>query len=162
MFMKISQKIIDYAIWYYLKYYPSPKKLAQKLKQKFWPDSVKWQKYGWIIDDEINFIIKEKLKNIIQEEEVIKSKVRSYKNKWKSKLYIKQKLFQRQENKELIEKFLEESFKTWELDLIKLEYKKIIKKIQDKFDWYELKQKIIERLIRKWFKYDDILKVIDI
>jgi len=29
--MKISQKIIDYAIWYYLKYYPSIFKLKQKI-----------------------------------------------------------------------------------------------------------------------------------
>lgn len=33
--MEISQKIVDYAIWYYLKYYPSPRKLFIKLKQKF-------------------------------------------------------------------------------------------------------------------------------
>ncbi|MDP2396573.1 MAG: hypothetical protein Q8S84_02295 [bacterium] len=33
--MEISQKIVDYAIWYYLKYYPSPKKLTQKLLEKF-------------------------------------------------------------------------------------------------------------------------------
>jgi transposase-like protein len=33
--MKISQKIIDYAIWYYLRYYPSRKKLSQKLEEKF-------------------------------------------------------------------------------------------------------------------------------
>jgi len=39
--MEISQKIIDYAIWYYLKYYPSPKKLRFKLKEKFGPDSEK-------------------------------------------------------------------------------------------------------------------------
>jgi hypothetical protein len=42
---KISQKIIDYAIWYYLKYYPSPRKLAFKLKMKFGPDSEKGKKY---------------------------------------------------------------------------------------------------------------------
>jgi len=159
--MKISQKIIDYAIWYYLKYYPSPKKMFLKLKQKFWPNSDKWQKYGWISDEEINFIIKEKLKNIIQEEETIKSKIRVYIWRWKSKQYIKQKLFERQENKELIDLFLEEYFKNWELDLVKLEYQKILKKLWSNFNWYELKQKVIERLIRKWFKYDDILKIID-
>jgi transposase-like protein len=32
---EISQKIIDYAIWYYLRYYPSPKKLKEKLNEKF-------------------------------------------------------------------------------------------------------------------------------
>lgn len=33
--MEISQKIVDYSIWYYLKYYPSPRKLEQKLREKF-------------------------------------------------------------------------------------------------------------------------------
>jgi hypothetical protein len=42
---EISQRIIDYAIWYYLKYYPSPKKLAFKLKEKFGPNSENGKKY---------------------------------------------------------------------------------------------------------------------
>ena len=63
---KISQKIIDYAIWYYLKYYPSPKKLSFKLKElfnfsKFGPKSENGKKYWWITDDDIDFIIREKL-----------------------------------------------------------------------------------------------------
>jgi len=31
----ISQKIVDYAIWYYLRYFPSINKLKQKLNEKF-------------------------------------------------------------------------------------------------------------------------------
>jgi hypothetical protein len=151
--MKISQKIIDYAIWYYLKYYPSPKKLEFKLKMKFWPESEKGKKYWWINTDEINYILKEKLKNIIQEEEVIQSKIRVYKDKWKSKLYIKQKLFERQENIELVNIYLEEAFLKWELESIKKEYEKIKNK-------YERK-KIIEKLMRKWFKYTEILEIIN-
>ncbi len=150
---EISQKIIDYAIWYYLKYYPSPKKLALKLKQKFWPDSEKWKKYGWINREEIDFIIKEKLKNILQEKEVIKSKIRIYKRKWKSKLYIKQKLFQRMENPDLIALYLEKAFINWELESIKVEYNKLKNKYS--------KQKIIEKLLRKWFYYEDIKKIIN-
>ena len=157
--MKISQKIIDYAIWYYLKYYPSPEKLKRKLKEKFWPDSEKWQKYWGISEEEIEFIIKEKLKNIITEEEVIKAKIRFYKNKWKSKRYILSKMFERLENKELTEKFLEETFINWELELIQNEYEKQTKKLNTKFDWYELKRKIIERLLRKWFNYNDVIKI---
>lgn len=151
--MEISQKIIDYAIWYYLKYYPSPKKLERKLIEKFWPLSENWKKYWWINDDEIRFIIDEKLKNIIQEDEVIQSKIRVYKSKWKSKLYIKQKLFERQENKELSEKYLFESFVDWELESIKKEYEKL----KNKYN----REKIIEKLMRKWFFYNDILKIID-
>jgi len=32
---EISQKIINYAIWYYLKYFPSINKIKQKLDFKF-------------------------------------------------------------------------------------------------------------------------------
>ena len=158
--MKISQKIIDYAIWYYLKYYPSPKKLEQKLVEKFWPNSPKWEKYWWIDNEQIEYILKEKLRNIIIEQEVIESKIRIYKQKWKSKIYIRQKLFLRQEDKELSEKFLEEAFIDGEDDSIKLELQKIKSKLKKSdLNEYELKQKIIQKLMTKWFKYDDIKRV---
>ncbi len=159
--MKISQKIIDYAIRYYLRYYPSPKKLKLKLNMKFWPNSEKGQKYWGINSEEIEYILKEKLRNIIQEKEVIQSKIRVYKDKWKSKQYIKQKLYERQEDKELLEIFLEEAFVEWELELVKREYEKIIRKIEWKYDVYKERQKIIEKLLYKWFKYDDIKNVIN-
>ncbi len=151
--MNISQKIIDYSIWYYLKYYPSPVKLKQKLKLKFWPESENWEKYGGINTEEIDYIIEEKLKNIIQEKEVIESKIRSYKNRGKSKQYIKQKLFERQEKRELFEELLELSFVDWELENLKKEYNKL--------QWKYEKQKILEKLLRKWFRYDDILQIIN-
>lgn len=44
--MEISQKIVDYAIWYYLKYYPSPRKLTQKLLEKFGEKSENGKKFG--------------------------------------------------------------------------------------------------------------------
>lgn len=203
--MKISQKIIDYAIWYYLRYYPSIKKLENKLKQKFWPDSKKWKIYGWINDEEINYILEEKLKNIIQEKEVLRSKIKSYiaknknlnyikqklreklfsnemidellqdeflseweslltrdyirkqinlyKSKWKSRLYIKQKLIERDEDKILVESLLKEAFLDWELEQINFEYEKL--------NWKYEKNKVIEKLLRKWFSYNDIKKIID-
>jgi len=150
--MKISQRIIDYTIRYYLKYYPSPRKLEFKLRFKFGPNSEKGKKYWWINEEEIRYIIDEKLKNILQEEEVIQSKIRVFKDRWKSKLYIKQKLFERQENKELSEKFLEEAFLEGEEENIKKEYEKL----KNKYN----REKVIEKLMRKWFFYNDILKVI--
>lgn len=163
--MDISQRIIDYAIWYYLRYYPSPKKLENKLIEKFWVNSKNWKKYWWINNEEINHILNEKLRNIIQEEEVIKSKIRNYILKWKSKLYIKQKLFERMENKDLVENFLDKAFENWEIELIKKEYEKIKNKFFPLLNIWDLdyknKQKIIEKLMRKWFKYDDIKIVIN-
>ncbi len=201
---KISQKIIDYAIWYYLRYYPSRKKLSQKLEEKFWVNSENWKKYGWIWKEEIRFILKEKLRNIIQEKEVLRSKIKNYKmkwknisyikanllkkwfildevseilkaefdsenrsfleedvirkkienykNKWKSKNYIRQKFIERSLDKEIIENILDEVFETWEFEILEKEYEKI----KNKFE----KQKIIEKLLRKWFLYDDIKKLI--
>ncbi len=157
--MEISQRIIDYAIRYYLRYYPSPNKLRFKLKLKFWPDSEKWKKYGWIWEEEIEFIIKEKLRNIIQEKEVIKSKIISYKNKWKSKRYIIWKMYERQENIDLVNKYLYEIFwEEWELENLKREI------IKQKFDInmdFDQKQKIFSKIMRKGYKYDDILKCIN-
>ena len=164
--MEISQKIVDYAIWYYLKYYPSPKKLTQKLIEKFGEKSESWKKYWWIWQIEIDYILTEKLRNIIQEEEVIQSKIRTFKNKWKSKLYIKQKLFERQEDKNIIDQFMQEAFLDGEYELVKKEYEKIKNKLNlnnvENLPNTRLEhQKIIEKLLRKWFKYDDVKKVID-
>ncbi|MDP2090585.1 MAG: RecX family transcriptional regulator [Candidatus Gracilibacteria bacterium] len=151
--MEISQKIVDYAIWYYLKYYPSPKKLTQKLLEKFGEKSENGKKYGGIGQVEIDYIFQEKLINILQEELVIESKIRTYKNKGKSQMYIKQKLFERGEDIELIEKYLLEAFSEGELEQLEKEYNKLVGK-------YE-KQKILEKLYRKGFKYDDIKRVIE-
>ncbi|MDD3145413.1 MAG: RecX family transcriptional regulator [Candidatus Gracilibacteria bacterium] len=148
---QISQKIIDYAIWYYLKYYPSPKKFAIKLKQRYGTQSELGEKYGGITDEQINFIIKEKLSSIVVEDEVIKSKIRILKDKGKSKLYIKQKLYERMEQKDLIETYLEEAFLDGENENLLREFKKL----EGKFE----KNKIYEKLIRKGFNYDDIKKL---
>ncbi len=164
--MEISRKIIDYAIWYYLRYYPSPKRLRQKLRMKFWPDSEKGKKYWGISEEEIEYILVEKLRNIIQEKEVIQSKIRVYKDKWKSKQYIKQKLYERLENRDLIEEYLDIAFVDWEGELVRKEFEKIKKKWKFIFNTeelsYEQKSKIIKKLMSKWFKYDDIKVVFEL
>ena len=156
--MKISQKIIDYAIWYYIKYYPSPKKLAFKIKQKFWIESEKWKKYWGINDEEIEFIIKKKLKNILKEEEVIKAKINNFKNKWKSRKYILCRMYERQENIELVQNILEKLFTESDEEYnLKKELKKY--KYSDNLT-YEEKQKIFRKIIRKWYSYNNLKKII--
>lgn len=160
--MEISRKIIDYAIWYYLKYYPSPKKLRYKLFEKFWPDSEKWQKYWWISYEDIDFIINEKMSSIIQEEDVINSKIRLFIQKWKSKKYIKQKLFERQEDIDLSTSILESYFENGEFESISKEIEKIIKKLsldKDNLDFSQ-RNKIIQKLLLKWFDYSQIKELI--
>ena len=203
--MDISQRIIDYAIWYYLRYYPSTNKLAQKLKYKFWPDSEKWKKFWWISEDEIFYILNEKLRNIIQEPEVCRSKINnliwknknvSYiknnlrqkmfepemieeilqtefqyqeqsilssdkiekkiielKRKWKSIWYIKNKLIERDLDKELVNNIIAEYFPQGDFENLQSEY--------DRYEWRYEKQKIIEKLIRKWFYYGDIKQLFE-
>jgi len=201
--MNISQKIIDYAIWYYLRYYPSQKKLARKLTEKFWPNSEKWKKYGGINSDEIDYILDKKMRNIISEREVCRSKIKNFiwknknisyiknnlrqklfeadmieeilqidfqsdeqsllipekvekkilefQRKWKSIWYIKQKLIERSLDKELVNTIISEYFPDWDMESLECEYEKL--KLKND------KQKIIEKLLRKWFHYGDIKKL---
>lgn len=75
-------------------------------------------------------------------------KVQNYKSKNKSISYIKQKLIQREFDKEIVENAIYEVFWEGEEESIKKE----IEKLSKKYD----KQKIIQKLIAKWFKYDEI------
>ena len=204
--MEVSQKIIDYAIWYYCKYFPSKKALEKKLLEKFWPNSEKWKIYGWIWQKEIDFIISESMRNLIFEEEVARSKIKIYveknknlnyiknkmyqkffdkdlvlsilreeydfenetlldfdklkkqifllKQKWKSKNYIRNKFLERSQDKDLVGWILKEIFSDWEIENLEKEYEKIKNK------WFD-KQKIFMKLSWKWFKYDDIKRVVE-
>lgn len=162
--MKISEKIINYAIWYYLKYFPSKKKLENKLIEKFWEKSENWQKFWWIWKTEIDFIFEEKLRNILQEEQIIESKIRGFIEKGKSKNYIKFNLLQKLFDCDLINKYLEISFFSWEKENLEKEFAKILRKNNLNLDDFsnldfKSKQKILEKLLRKGFKYDDIKRL---
>lgn len=178
----------NYALWYYFKYFVSPKKLMQKLKEKSkgtdLPEKV-FENIKHLIDekqvisDKIRLYllanknytyIKNKLaeklfdKTLVKEilekdfflewesllnENSIRIKVQNYKWKNKSIIYIKQKLVDRQEDKEIIDKIIEEVFgEERDRDAIKKE----ISKLQGKYT----QEKIIQKLITKWFRYDDI------
>ena len=145
--MEISQRITDYAIWYYLRYYPSRKKLSQKLRYKFGPESEKWKKHWGISDDEIEYILQEKLRNIIQEEEVCRSKIKNLVGKNKNVSYIKNNLRQKLFDTEMIEKILQIEFRYEEQSLLRPEklQKKIIE-LQKRWKsiWY-IRQKFVER-----------------
>ncbi len=78
----------------------------------------------------------------------------SYKNKWKSSSYVKHKFIEREEDKEIVEKVISEVFwDDWELENIKKE----LEKLQNK--WFD-KQKIITKLLSKWFKYNMIKNIL--
>ena len=140
--MEISQKIVDYAIWYYLKYFPSKKAL-----EKFWPNSEKWKIYWWIWEKEIDFILNQKMSSIIFEEEVAKSKIRNYIEKNKNFSYIKTKMFQKYFDKELVLRILREEYNFENETLLneeKLKKQIILLKQKGKSKNY-IKNKFLER-----------------
>ena len=145
--MEISQKIVDYAIWYYLKYFPSKKSLEKKLFEKFWPNSEKWKVYWWIWEEEIDFILNQKMSSIIFEEEVAKSKIRNYIEKNKNFSYIKTKMFQKYFDKELVLRILREEYNFENETLLneeKLKKQIILLKQKGKSKNY-IKNKFLER-----------------
>lgn len=145
--MEISQKIVDYAIWYYLKYFPSKKALEKKLFEKFWPNSEKWKVYWWIWEKEIDFILNQKMSSIIFEEEVAKSKIRNYIEKNKNFSYIKTKMFQKYFDKELVLLILREEYNFENETLLneeKLKKQIILLKQKEKSKNY-IKNKFLER-----------------
>ena len=164
---EISQKIINYAIWYYLKYFPSVAKMKQKLDMKFWPNSEKWKKYWWIFEDDIEYILHEKMWNILVEKEIIDTKVRNLQFKWKSKRYISWNLYEKWFNKDDFEKIIEQYFIDWEWENLqraickKLRSQDIdeCKTIFEKLD-FKQKTKIMQSIIGKWFNYQEIKDVL--
>ena len=189
----------NYALNYYLRYYPSIKKFREKLLKKSWWDKKtvdeiiksmeniiveklvieskirvyitrnknlsyiksklfeKWfekEQYEEILNNNYN------LDETLLDADYIKRKILDYKNKWKSRNYIFQRLFERKQDKDLINESLDQIYtKEDELENIKLEYENLTSN-QTKYVSGTDKNKIIEKLIRKGFNYGEIKKVI--
>lgn len=86
-------------------------------------------------------------------ENFLMKKVTDYKEKGKSRQYIFSKLIERKPDKALLESILNQVFLEWDSENLLREYEKI----KGKFE----KNKIIEKLLRKGFFYDDIKRVIN-
>lgn len=84
----------------------------------------------------------------------LERKIKQLKWKNKSKNYIKNKLIEQQEDKEIVEQVLNNIFWIeWDIEWLIFEYGKLFNKnIEQK--------KIIQRLLVKWFNYSDIKKVL--
>ncbi len=157
--MKISQRIIDYAIWYYLRYYPSKNKLYKKLEEKFWWNSENAKKYWGIKDKEINFILGEKLRNIIQEKEVCFAKIKSLQEKWKNINYMKNNLRQKLFEKDMIENILINDFNIEEKSI--LNFDKIFKQIENLKNKGKSKQYIRQKFVENNFDKEKIEEFIE-
>ena len=79
-------------------------------------------------------------------------KIENYKNSGKSIQYIKQKLIERTEDRVIIEEIIHDIFQEWESENITRE----IEKLKNKYH----PQKIIQKLIAKWFNYNEIKKYV--
>lgn len=187
------QRLKDYALWYYFRYYPSDARLLQKLIEK-----------GDIGDANI---IYKNIQHLMQEDEIIKAKIDNYlfRNKnfryirqkmreklfpiekietylkpmlesWesildeiflrkkienftsrgKSRSYIFYSLWETAADREILESLLSEYFPEWESENIEREYYKIISSKPELLASRTWKQKIIQKLLSKWFKYDEV------
>ena len=156
---EISQKIVDYAIWYYLRYFPSIAKLKQKLREKFGPESEKGKKYWWIFEEDIDFIVNEKMKNILCEKQIIISKINNYINKWKNIFYIKSKLYEKWFIKSEYEEILVNEFNSEKSSI--LNYEKVYKQIKNLVAKNKSKNYIKNKFVENNFDaeiVDEILK----
>jgi SOS response regulatory protein OraA/RecX len=94
----------------------------------------------------------EEWKSILTEN-FLERKIIQLKNKNKSKQYIKNKLIEQPEDREIVDKILSEVFwELWDNEALTYEYNKLYRKNLDE-------RKIIQRLLSKWFKYDEIKKL---
>lgn len=78
-------------------------------------------------------------------------KIENYKKAWKSIQYIKQKLIERPEDREMVENIIEDIFQEWEDENLQKELEKLQNKGLEK-------QKLIQKLLQKWFQYNEIKK----
>lgn len=95
------QRLKDYAIWYYFKYFPSTKKLENKLLEK---------------TDKNNILVQEvfqEIKHLFQEEQIIEWKVKNFLFRNKNIVYIKGKLREKLFNENLVFKILEQYIEEW-------------------------------------------------
>ncbi len=182
-------RLKNYAEWYYFRYYPSDAKFLQKLQEKWESDDAqkiydemkeflveertletlienyiqrnknfryikqKMQEKGFPKEKIENYLVKykESGESLLWENYLIK-KVENLLQKGKSKQYIFQKFWENTEDIELLENIFEKYFLDWDNGALIREYEKIKTK-------YE-KQKIIQKLIAKWFRYEDIKKLL--
>ncbi len=189
----------NYALNYYLRYYPSKKKFKEKLlkksqddeklvldvlksmeniiveklvieskirlyigrnknlsyiKSKLFEKGFEKYEYEKILENNYN------LDETLLDRDYIKRKILDYMKKWKSKNYIFQRLFERKQDKDLINQILEQNYtKEDELEVLKKEYKKLVS-CYPQLDLGTNKNKIIQKLLAKGFKYDFIKKVL--
>lgn len=137
-----EETLKNYALWYYLKYYPSIWKLIKKLKEK-------------TQNNELIAEVLEIIKENLNEEYLLETKIQELLDKGKTSQFIINKLSEKLFQKNDIEKILANK-NEWEN--IK-SYKYIEEKIISKSKTKSIKS-IKYNLIRSWFNSETIEKLI--
>jgi len=143
----MTTKCLQFSLNYISRYPKTEKELTIHLFKK------------WFMSWEVDATIK-KLKELwyINDENFVQSYINSeISNKWKPTIVIKQKLIQKWVDSNLIDKLI----RTNTQDIQEWIYKKIKKEMQDYkrkwIDWFD----IIQKIMRKWYKLEDIKTVIE-
>lgn len=137
----------QYALKYISRYPKTEKELKIKLQQK------------WYNEDQIAYTMNYlKDKKFADDRVFVESYVRSeLVNKWKPIINVRNKLFHKWVEKHLVEEVLKE----YTQDISKGISEKIRKEIESYkkrgVEWFD----IIQKLMRKWYKLDDIKEVIN-
>jgi len=142
----MSEKCLDYALHYIYRYPKTEKELKIQLMKK------------WYNDEEIDFAISNlKLKWYVDDKKFAEAYINSELiKKWKPVVMVKSKLLLKWVDKHIIEEVLssqEEDIDTALWEAIKKEIEKYKRKWLEWFD-------IIQKLLWKWYKMNDIKKVI--
>ncbi len=137
---------LDYSLHYISRYPKTEKELRIKLMQK------------WYFSDEINETMEFlKEKRFVDDRMFVESYIRSeLVNKWKPFVAVSKKLYMKWVDKHLImevAKEYEEEISQWIQAKIAKEIENYKKKWEEWFD-------IIQKLMRKWYRLDDIKTVI--
>ncbi len=136
----------QYAIKYISRYPKTEKELKIKLQQK------------WYNEDEINYTMDYLKKKWFADDKIfIESYVRSeLVNKWKPIINVRSKLYHKWADKDLVNEVLKE----YESEIEEWIHQKIRKEIDSYkrkwVDWFD----IIQKIMRKWYRLDDIKEVI--
>lgn len=136
-----SIRLKDYALWYYFRYFPSNKKLENKLLEKTLQDR---ELVDWVLDQ---------IKHLFTEDDIIRSNIKNYIFRNKNVNYIKLNLMKKQFPKDRINEILTNEF--WSEEHSLLNVHSLVRKIENfknkgKSIQY-IKIKLIERkLDREW------------
>ena len=93
-----SIRLKDYALWYYFRYFPSNKKLEQKLLEKTEQNR------------ELTESVLNDIKHLFTEDDIIRSQIKNYIFRNKNLNYIRLNLMKKQFQKERVNEILSDEF----------------------------------------------------